>query len=115
MRHSVRAIGVLFVCIALIPGCSRNVECLRHYVHYGASLGFVGYMPQEVDSVIISRYGRNSAFSSLKSRDTLSLDDILAINDTLICDSNHLFLFTDEYDYELSVPSSNKTYRISDI
>ncbi len=106
MKH-IFAIALLSL---IFSSCCTKKYCVTWDTVY---LSFQGFTPDELDTIYTTGYVRGSGFTQLaidRKRDTVSLND----------DSTYYFrtiegdLLGDICDWELYIPATGKTYRISD-
>ncbi|MBE9462623.1 hypothetical protein ACFP1I_09705 [Dyadobacter subterraneus] len=104
---------LLFVLIL----CSFN-SCCTNRGCFGADdmnqIYFYGFTPQEVDTIVIKRFDRNSSFKTV-------LDSVQAFSMPAEAGSSFQIILIDDqdklhidFDYKIEIPASGKTFTISD-
>lgn len=106
---------IVFVCVLIIASsCNREYNCSNDTL----KLTFIGYTKANVDTLIIKKYAANTNFQQLQDSMMFILDTagIIQSNDTISFGGNkpnNVIQFGS--DWQVVVPSINKTVAISNI
>lgn len=106
---------IVLVCLLIIvSSCKREYSCNNDTV----KLIFIGYTKADVDTLIVKKYAVNTNFQQLQDSMIITLDTtgITQNNDTISFDlntPNNIIQFGS--DWEVLIPSINKTVAISNI
>src|SRR5664279_127739 len=106
---------IVFVCLLIIiSSCNREYNCSNDTL----KLTFIGYTKANVDTLIIKKYAANTNFQQLQDSMMFILDTagISQSNDTISFGGNkpnNVIQFGS--DWQVMVPSTNKTVAISNI
>ena len=93
--------------------------CEYHCTTASPNIAFVAFPDDETDTIVVKRFAKGSNFSNII--DTRQIDKLNSsfqkINDTLtVWIAYGLEVgFVSNYDYELTLPSTGRQFRISDI
>ncbi|MBS1614663.1 MAG: hypothetical protein JST06_00935 [Bacteroidetes bacterium] len=94
--------------------CHKTRECSMPYVKIPGQISFVGFQPDDLDTLYISSFRSGSGFSQFIKRDTLLPGNIILQHDTAFCNGGYPFFQIDNHaDLEVFLPSISRIFRIS--
>ena len=106
---------IVFGCLLiLISSCNSEYNCSNNTL----KLTFIGYSKADVDTLIVKKYAANTNFQELQDSMVITRDTsgIAQSNDTIsfgVNAPNNIIQFGS--DWQVSIPSTNKTISISNI
>lgn len=110
---------ILMSILLTFYSCSKETECTYRYRHVPATLAFIGYAKEELDSIVVDAYRPNGAFDSLVGGTILKQGTFVQLSDTMIFRSAanvpDFKGVTEGYEYEVSVSTTGTRFRITDI
>lgn len=112
---------MLIAGILLLGACKQDqLTCVRHFTLLPCSVAFVGFQPEELDTIICARYKANTSFIQLLGTDTLLYDTLSMQHDTAYTARinftySGFFNLGQGTDYQLRFPGNPKVYSITGI
>ncbi len=79
-------------------------------------VSFYGFDPSEIDTIYSTGYARDGNFTQVtreKQRDTVGTNNLFVLDSAISFESKTNQRLQDTYDWELYIPATGKTYRIS--
>lgn len=95
--------------------CHKTRECSMLYTKIPGRISFVGFQPDDLDTLYVSSFKAGSSFSQYIKRDTLLSGNIIMQHDTAFRENGNGFFQIDNHaDLEVFMPANPRIFHISE-
>jgi len=112
------ALFIIILGSMLAVSCKdKDQDCTAIKFKVPASVAFKGFQGDDLDTLYLRSYVKGSNFSQLIKLDTLKFAGVDIINDTAFASTTRtpLASFSNAVDYEMTIPTLSRTFRITDL
>ncbi len=121
MKHLVFFLAMLIGLLMLISGCKKQYRCEHGYYCLPVNISFVGFLPEDLDTLVLKTYTQENGALRLIATDT-SYHMPVWLSDTAYRDidsNNHCYGFYSfselSTSYTILLPGTGDSFIVSDI